>query len=261
MKLSGCDRRRARGGASAAAPRPRSACIAVEVDGRLVGEDELFVARARCAGPSRAPSGSGPSPASRPRRSRSGCFPSHFARYIAMSALRSSSSAVISSAERDADAGGDVDPGLAAGAELERLAPAPRAAVRRPARAPASSESPSEMTTNSSPPRRPSVSASRVTPSSRAATACSSWSPAPWPSVSLTSLKLSRSMKSAADRCCCAPRAGQHLLGAVEDQGPVGQPGERVVGGQEGELLLAAGELLVGAPALLPRSTRTSAPG
>ena len=54
------------------------------------------------------------------------------------------------------------------------------------------------MTTNSSPPSRPSASASRVTPSSRAATAFSSSSPIPWPSVSLMSLKLSRSMKSAA---------------------------------------------------------------
>ncbi len=63
---------------------------------------------------------------------------------------------------------------------------------------PAASESSSEITTNSSPPSRPSASASRTTASSLAATARRSSSPTPWPSVSLTSLKLSRSMNSAA---------------------------------------------------------------
>jgi hypothetical protein len=47
-----------------------------------------------------------------------------------------------------------------------------------------------------------------------------------------------------------AARAGQHLLGAVEDQGPVRQAGERVVGGEEGEFLLAPVQFLVGALAL-----------
>ena len=47
-----------------------------------------------------------------------------------------------------------------------------------------------------------------------------------------------------------AARAHQHLLDAVEDQRAVGQPGQGVVGRQERELLLAAGELLVGALAL-----------
>ncbi len=63
---------------------------------------------------------------------------------------------------------------------------------------PAASERSSAITTNSSPPRRPSVSVARTTPSSLAATAFSSSSPAPWPSVSLMDLKLSRSTNSAA---------------------------------------------------------------
>ncbi len=51
-------------------------------------------------------------------------------------------------------------------------------------------------------------------------------------------------------RRLAAARAHQHLLHAVEDQRTVGQARERVVGGHEGELLLAATELLVGALAL-----------
>ena len=51
-------------------------------------------------------------------------------------------------------------------------------------------------------------------------------------------------------RGLAAPRAHEQLLDAVEDQRPVGEAGQRVVGGQEGELLLAPGELLVGVPAL-----------
>ena len=56
-------------------------------------------------------------------------------------------------------------------------------------------------------------------------------------------------MNSAATGSGCGP-AGEHLLNAVADQRPVRQPGQRVVGGQERELLLAAGELGVGALAL-----------
>ena len=43
-----------------------------------------------------------------------------------------------------------------------------------------------------------------------------------------------------------ATRAVEHLLAAVEDQRPVGQPSELVVRGHEHELLLAARELLFG---------------
>ena len=52
------------------------------------------------------------------------------------------------------------------------------------------------------------------------------------------------------DRRLAATRARQHLLDAVEDQRAVGQARQRVVGGQERELVLAASELLVGALAL-----------
>ena len=111
---------------------------------------------------------------------------------------------------------------------------------------PASSESSSEMTTNSSPPSRPSASASRMTPSRRAATACSSSSPALWPRVSLMSLKLSMSMKSAAAGVWLRRERDEHLLDPIQDQGAVRQSGQRVVGGEEGELVLAPRQLLVG---------------
>ena len=52
------------------------------------------------------------------------------------------------------------------------------------------------------------------------------------------------------DRRLAAARAHQHLLGAVQDQGPVRQPRKRVVGRHERELLLAPAELLIGAVAL-----------
>ncbi len=51
-------------------------------------------------------------------------------------------------------------------------------------------------------------------------------------------------------RRLAATRAGEHLLDAVEDQRAVRQAGQRVVGGQERELLLAPRELLVGPLAL-----------
>ena len=57
-------------------------------------------------------------------------------------------------------------------------------------------------------------------------------------------------MNSAATGVLLAAGAEQHLLDAVEDQRAVGQPGERVVGGEERELALARGELLVGSLAL-----------
>ena len=115
---------------------------------------------------------------------------------------------------------------------------------------PAASESSSEITTNSSPPRRPSASASRTTPSSRAATACSSSSPAPWPSVSLMSLKLSRSTNSAATGVWLRRERASICSTRSRISVRFGRPVERVVGGQERELLLAPRELFVGALAL-----------
>jgi hypothetical protein len=68
---------------------------------------------------------------------------------------------------------------------------------------PASSDGPSTRTTNSSPPRRPTVSLSRITVLSRVLTARSSSSPAACPKVSLTALKSSRSRNSTATGLFC----------------------------------------------------------
>ena len=72
---------------------------------------------------------------------------------------------------------------------------------------------PRRSTTNSSPPRRPSASVSRTSPSRRAATPRSSSSPASCPSVSLMTVKLSRLTCSAATGVPLRARAAQHLLG------------------------------------------------
>ena len=53
------------------------------------------------------------------------------------------------------------------------------------------------------------------------------------------------------DRRLLAACAHEHLLGAIEHQRAVRQPRQRVVGGHEGELLLASLELLVGSLALV----------
>ncbi len=55
-------------------------------------------------------------------------------------------------------------------------------------------------TTNSSPPNRPTRSDGRSTDAMRSATSARTSSPAAWPSESLTSLKLSRSMNSTPTR-------------------------------------------------------------
>ena len=118
---------------------------------------------------------------------------------------------------------------------------------------------PSAITTNSSPPRRPSASVSRTTPSRRAATARSSWSPAPWPSVSLICLKLSRSMNSAATGVWL--RRARTSICSTRSRISVrfGRPVSGVVGGQEGQLLLAAVQAPRGSAGARPRRTRTSA--
>ncbi|MCY1175621.1 hypothetical protein D9M73_158650 [compost metagenome] len=60
---------------------------------------------------------------------------------------------------------------------------------------------PSSNTTNSSPPRRATVSLSRMQAQRRWATCCSSRSPRSWPRVSLRALKLSRSIRITAFVC------------------------------------------------------------
>ena len=111
---------------------------------------------------------------------------------------------------------------------------------------PSASEAPSVRITNSSRPRRPTVSPARSMPRNGAATAHRSLSPASWPSESLVSLKLSRSMKHSATGPLVAPGPQQHLLGPVHRQLAIGQPGERVVQGLVGQQrleLLALGDV------------------
>ena len=103
--------------------------------------------------------------------------------------------------------------------------------------APAASEAPSASTTNSSPPRRPTVSSWRMALVNRAATAANSWSPAAWPKVSLTSLKLSRSKKRTATGVCS--RRDRASIWSIRSRirARLGKLGERVVEGQVVELV------------------------
>ena len=73
---------------------------------------------------------------------------------------------------------------------------------------------------------------------SRCAAACSSRSPASWPSESLTFLKLSRSRNITATRCVRALRQRQRVLDAVAEQAAVGEQRQRVVERQLAQLLL-----------------------
>ena len=95
------------------------------------------------------------------------------------------------------------------------------------------------ISTNSSPPRRATVSPSRSTERSRSAMLRSSSSPALWPRLSLTNLKWSRSMNTTAIGAHVALRE-HRLAQAVVQQVAVGQPGERVVVGLVLELHLVA---------------------
>ena len=72
----------------------------------------------------------------------------------------------------------------------------------------------------------------------RSAAAISSRSPSAWPRLSLTFLKSSRSRNSTVIGRPCAARQGQRVAHPVAEQRPVGQPGQRVVEGLVGELLL-----------------------
>ena len=99
----------------------------------------------------------------------------------------------------------------------------------------------SMSTTNSSPPRRATVSVGRRAerqPLGRLAT--SSWSPAMWPNESLTTLNRSRSRKSRADGLGHPLAPGQDARQLVEQQRPVGQAGERIVQRLVGQLGLGA---------------------
>ena len=94
------------------------------------------------------------------------------------------------------------------------------------------------ISTNSSPPRRATVSPSRTAACSRSPTWRSTSSPKLWPRLSLMTLKWSRSMNTTAiERVALREH---RLLQAVVEEVAVGQPGERVVVGLALELLLVA---------------------
>ena len=84
-------------------------------------------------------------------------------------------------------------------------------------------------TANSSPPSRATVSPGRTARSRRRATTSSSWSPAGWPRVSLTSLNRSRSSRNSAIPAALAARVVERRLDPALQQDPVGQVGEGVV--------------------------------
>ena len=163
-----------------------------------------------------------------------------------MSAFFSSWSALIAVVrrERDADAGADRRPG---GRRSRRC---PSSAVDDPPRErrqprPAACTGYCS-TTNSSPPKRATTSVSRTIVRSRSATAISSRSPRGWPSVSLTCLNWSRSMKCTA-HCCPRAHARQRVFHAVAQDGAVRQAGQRVVARQVVDLAprrLALGDVL-----------------
>ena len=79
--------------------------------------------------------------------------------------------------------------------------------------------------TNSSPPSRATVARPLPERTSVSATSHKRRSPVPWPRVSLTSLKRSRSNRATA----ALPVSAQRGRGAVKEQRPVGEPGQQVV--------------------------------
>ena len=94
---------------------------------------------------------------------------------------------------------------------------------------------------NSSPPSRAARSSLRMQLLIRSATAASSRSPAAWPSVSLTTLKSSRSRNRTA-RTPAVGQFGQVAIDLLGEHRPVREPGQRVVIGLVAKLLLQAGE-------------------
>ena len=109
-----------------------------------------------------------------------------------------------------------------AAARARSAPPAPPAPARRSPRPPRRRR-PGRISTNSSPPSRPTTSPSRTTERSRSAAAASTRSPSAWPSVSLMTLKWSRSISTTATLGPPRERRAQPLVaGAVVEQ--PGQP-------------------------------------
>ena len=96
----------------------------------------------------------------------------------------------------------------------------------------------SERITNSSPPKRAIVSSGRTIERSRSAKLTRSWSPAPWPRLSLTTLNRSRSRKRTATSSLSCRARHERVLEPVEHQGAVGQAGQLVVDGLVGQAAL-----------------------
>ena len=87
---------------------------------------------------------------------------------------------------------------------------------------------PMESTTNSSPPTRATVSASRTTASNRRASVFRTVSPARWPLTSLTSLKPSRSIAISVNGSPDRRDRAERLLDAVVQKRTVRKPGQRI---------------------------------
>ena len=238
-----------------------------QVERGLVDEEELARGRARRAGPSPASIWRWTTSCMPDSNITQRFLPSHLARCMAISASREQLLGAGARPRGDADARGHRQ--LASSADAANgVRSASWQALGDQLGARASSEASSAITTNSSPPSRPSASVSRTRPSRRAATARSSSSPAPWPSVSLMRREVVE-VRRAARRPGVWRRARlEHLLGAVEDQRAVGQARERVVRGHERELLAAArrapprrGRAPARRPRTSARASRRASPG
>ena len=99
---------------------------------------------------------------------------------------------------------------------------------------------PGSTASNSSPPRRPIWPLSPITLVSRWATCFSSASPIGWPSVSLTFLKRSRSIRNRAQPPAAPLLVLQRLVERAAHQHPVGQAGQRIIFGEAVDLVLGA---------------------
>ena len=168
--------------------------------------------------------------------------PASFASYIARSALTSTSSPV---RRRESNGATPIEAlTLRRRPEWLEMRTARIASSRSPAIASASSGPPSGTSTaNSSPPRRAITSPSRSRSRSASATLPMSWSPALWPSVSLTFLNRSTSIST---RRAARAVAGDVVDVALElalERAAVEQPGERVVVGHVAQLGLVAAAL------------------
>ena len=96
----------------------------------------------------------------------------------------------------------------------------------------------SSRSANSSPPSRASVSLGRIAVVKRRATSSSSWSPASWPSVSLTCLNPSRSTNSTASDSPVRAERDSDWSSRSRKSARLARPGQAVVEGLVRELLL-----------------------